>query len=51
MTSNFNQSVTHTFVLDFYAQYLRFWELWIKEIISCHPWESTEIDVLFYGHH
>jgi len=26
-----------------------FWDQWLKEILSCHLWESIEIDVLFYG--
>jgi len=43
-----NQSVTQCFVLVFYAQYLRFR---LKDIISCHPWEFFEIDVLLYGHY
>jgi len=49
-TISTSQSVSETFVLVFYAQYLIFWEQCSKEILSCHPWESIEIDVLFYGH-
>jgi len=36
-------------VLVFYAQYLTFWEQWLKVILSCHLWESIEITVSFYG--
>ena len=44
MTNNLNHSVTQwDFVHVFYAQYLRFWEQWLKIKLSCHPWESIEI--------
>ena len=47
-----SQSLNETFVLVFYAKYLRLWEQCLKEIFSCHPWwESIEINVLFYVHH
>ena len=26
-------------------------EQWLKEILSCHHWDSIEIDVLYYDHH
>jgi len=42
---------SETFILVFSAQCLRFWEQWLKEILSCHSWKSIEIDGLFYGHH
>ena len=50
MTNNF-KPVSEISVLVFYAQYLIFWEQWLKEILSGHPQESVEIDDLFYGHH
>jgi len=50
---NFNQlqSLSETFVLVFNAQYLRFWEQWLKEVLWCHRGGSVKIDILFYGHH
>ena len=50
--NNFNQPVTQwycTSVLVFYAQYLTFWEQWLKVILSRHLWESIDIAVSFYG--
>jgi len=46
-----SESLCETFVLVYYAQYLRFWKQWLKEILSCHLWELFEINVLFYGCH
>jgi len=51
MTILTSQSLSDSFVLIFYAQYLIFREQWLKELLSCHLWESTEIDFLFYRHH
>jgi len=54
MTNNFkpvSHSVSLSCLFSTDAQHLIFWEQWLKEIFSCHPWESIEIDVLFYGHH
>ena len=51
-TISTSQSLSDTFVLVFYAQYLTFWEQWLKMILSsfsCHLWESIEITVSFYG--
>jgi len=48
------QPANHSFRLFksvFYTQYLRFWEQWLTEMLLCQPWESIEIDGLFYGHH
>jgi len=44
-----SQSLSEYFGLVFYTQYLIFWEQWLKEILSCHPWEPVDIDVLLYG--
>jgi len=43
-----SQSLSDTFVLVFYAQYLMSWEQWLIVILSCHLWESIEIAVSFY---
>jgi len=48
-TISTSQSLSDTFALVFYAQYLTFWEHWLKVILSCHFWESIEITVLLYG--
>jgi len=50
MTNNFNQS--DTFILFLYAQYLRFWEQWLKEILS-HVIRGNQLKSIFcfYGHH
>jgi len=51
MTNNFNQSVTWcNFYACFSTHYASFWEQWLKEIVSCHPYELNKIDVLFYVH-
>ena len=51
MTILTSQSLSDIFVLIFYAQYLIFREQWVKELLSCHLWESTEIDFLLYRHY
>ena len=48
-TISTSQSLSATSVLVFYAQYLTFWEQWLKVILSCHLRESIEIAVSFYG--
>jgi len=49
MTILTSQSLSDTFVLIFYAQYLIFREQSLKVILSCHLWESIEIPVSFYA--